>query len=538
MWDFCPICNEDTSVCQGQCQTFNQIKEAEDTMTTLNIPSQGRVRDPDDYYRKELKTYTNWRMAWIREAAQNSIDAGATLIKVSIKPGKEKITDHYGDLVDSCFITWEDNGSGLYRLDSDGNIVLFSKYLVLGESEKTSTNIGGFGWAKKLLAFAMGWYEIHSGNIVLKGKGGEWEAEESDTFVDGTRLIVHAPADQFEMRKALADWAKWSSTDTVIKLDGAKVKTFSDTMKHKGKASRAFDWADINNVDDSSSNIVVRIGGQQMFRWWGPEEMKNSVTLDIKSSDSTKFLTTNRDGMVYQYKQDINAWLKKLHRDPKSIEVLENRKVMRFGGNKGFIKLDGMTSAERDEQRDIEIQRLLDNPDAFARAMRKMKDSQAEFGDAIYDGFNMTIISTISKEIPKRFMPRTMTAPSIRMMTWWASIITLVGDIIKHSGVITPGWYFKPDARACWNRKGRTGDGAMLINPVNIDIKTGKMTNRLDNSRDCFNKMVVECAHEFTHAKGYSWHNDDFVAKNADIMGMVLNAQDRFDALWANLRGI
>ena len=62
----------------------------------------------------------------------------------------------------------------------------------------------------------------------------------------------------------------------------------------------------------------------------------------------------------------------------------------------------------------------------------------------------------------------------------------------------------------------------MLLNPVNIDTKTGKMTNRFKLDNAGFVKMVVCAIHEFGHAAGYQYHNEDFITLTEGYMEKVM----------------
>lgn len=499
-----------------------------------NIPAAGRVKDPDDYYRKELKTYSDWRQAWPREVGQNSIDAGATEILITVKASPDRVKDAYGRETDSCIITWADNGSGLYREKENGDIVLISGFLTLGGSDKDGSGVGGFGWAKKLIAFAMCSYEIHTGYIRLKGKGAEYTTEIVDEFIDGTIFIVHAPCGQFDMLTAIKKWASWTDVDCKLMLNGRKLPTFKDTYKVKGKNTTQFDWADIVTLEDTGTLITVRIGGQMMYQWWGPSDMPHNVVVDITGKDSTKYFTTNRDGLTHQYKADVNQWLKKLHKDPRSIEVRPDPTIENYGGQKGFIILEGMSDEERSKRIAEELKRLADNPDLLAEMLKKKRAKQDRFGKPVYEGFNMVVSNQTGKEIPKRFIPGEMSGPAAHWMTVWTGMILLVGDITKYNGEITPGWTFKPGVLATW--QDCRGGGRMLLNPVDIDVKTGKFTNRLDKSRPCFNRVLMTCIHEYTHAFGYNWHDESFISQLETLTGKVMNAWDRVDALWAATR--
>ncbi|MCK5342356.1 MAG: ATP-binding protein, partial [Candidatus Heimdallarchaeota archaeon] len=97
-----------------------------------------------DYFRKNARSdYASpLPFVWIREAMQNSIDAGATEIKISTEGNN---------------ITFTDNGCGM---DLD---VLTHKLLTLGGTKKESGSVGGFGKAKEVLFFSWDEWFIDTG---------------------------------------------------------------------------------------------------------------------------------------------------------------------------------------------------------------------------------------------------------------------------------------------------------------------------------------------------------------------------------------
>jgi hypothetical protein len=97
-----------------------------------------------DYFRKCARKEYSQEIPyiWTREAIQNSVDAGSSLINIT---------------VDDSFVIFEDNGHGM-----DNNIIS-DKLLTLGGSFKDSeTATGGFGKAKEVLFFCWGYWEIES----------------------------------------------------------------------------------------------------------------------------------------------------------------------------------------------------------------------------------------------------------------------------------------------------------------------------------------------------------------------------------------
>lgn len=115
----------------------------------------------DEVFANTLSMYADWREAWWREAIQNSVDAGATEIRLGVRclDENEQMIDLGTDVdpdrstedtarIAFIEVSCEDNGSGM---DQE---TLATKFLAVGGTGKGSVRssaVGGFGEAKKLL---------------------------------------------------------------------------------------------------------------------------------------------------------------------------------------------------------------------------------------------------------------------------------------------------------------------------------------------------------------------------------------------------
>ncbi len=118
------------------------------------------------------------------------------------------------------------------------------------------------------------------------------------------------------------------------------------------------------------------------------------------------------------------------------------------------------------------------------------------------------------------------------LMTRWCGIILLVGKLADYKGDIVPGWTFSLTDAASWCYSSNT----MSLNPVTIDEKTGKMTNRFKLDNSGFVDLVMLVIHEFTHAFGYKYHNEDFIQREERLTKIVMKNWDQFKALRRGLR--
>jgi len=445
------------------------------------IPVSGNVQIGPDFFQKEIRNYSRWDFAWGREVGQNSLDAGAKNIVISVKMA----------VGEACRIVWADDGCGM-SLD-----ILINKFLTLGESHKRKGATGGFGWAKTLILFAQASYIVTTGDIILKGCGGSYSYTKGNPRVEGCTIDVTIPKAAATMRNHIAEWASWTDfKGASITMNGLSVRTFAD-HEILGTKDLPFDWATLTMVkvkDGFEPRMMTRINGQMMRGESASRGVKDNIIIDIVG-DSTKYFTANRDALEYLYKSQMDKFLEELHRDPRSVVKVDESKDLKMPGKKGTISI-GFSDEELAES----LKMMMESPSHMTRELKRQ-------ASAVHEGFDIFICNETTANIPEKWMPGMMGNHGIKLMNRWTAIIQLVGQVIGFRGSVTPGWCFALDISAMWD----DWEKAILLNPVTIDAKTGKMTNRFKLDNAGFADMVISCIHEFTHADGHGYHNDEFI---------------------------
>lgn len=129
----------------------------------LTVPKQFFVEERN-------KFYANWVEAFPREFFQNSVDAGAKAIRITVDtaPGKGSFgrDPHVGHVTRFVF---EDDGHGM------NHSVLENVFFTLGASTKRDENasVGGFGRARIMQAFSQDRYSIRTRDRFVEGDGPE-----------------------------------------------------------------------------------------------------------------------------------------------------------------------------------------------------------------------------------------------------------------------------------------------------------------------------------------------------------------------------
>jgi hypothetical protein len=229
--------------------------------------------------------------AWVREAGQNSLDAGATRIDCTLSPEA---------------IAWRDNGCGMSRK------VLVEKFFALGASGKEfEDTVGGFGIAKTLLCFAHKSYTIRTRGWIVEGRKGEFNMRARGTDVKGTELSV-----QFEDGGPKLEHVKgWVSATTPARevemiVNGSKLEWYSQDYLNKLKT---FDFGEVWEGSGHEGKMFIRLHGQLMF-----EIQAHSKSLVVELND-VKYLQSNRDNMLWNEQNKLEKFAKMLMLNPNEL---------------------------------------------------------------------------------------------------------------------------------------------------------------------------------------------------------------------------
>jgi len=289
----------------------------------MNQPISGTVEIPRDYFfTMATKDYRDWQKALWREFFQNSIDAGATEIKVAtdIKTGK---------------VTISDNGTGM-TLD-----ILQNKLFCLGGTEKASGSVGAFGKAKELLFFSWPNYRIKTKSLDVTGEHNEYTIKESEKNVNGTRCTIELSEQSLESTtiETLISHGKFVAglmeTPCNISFDGHPV----ETTWHRGSFVRDLGWCQIFHTKDDTDarSLQVRINGVWMFSKFIGSDI-GAVTIEI-TKNSLECLTSNRDGLQERYQTELDEFLKRLIADTTQALKPEKQIIRRKYEGTGVIEL-------------------------------------------------------------------------------------------------------------------------------------------------------------------------------------------------------
>lgn len=265
------------------------------------------VSQPLDVYYNSNEAYSEWRTKWWREVVQNSLDARATEIRLEATEQVE------GDWLVAC----EDNGVGM------DESTLVEKFFAIGGSGKRfgqpegEETIGGFGEAKKLIAFAWPAWSIQTRDVAAQGAGIEYELSAA-TFRRGTRVAVRMPGEKHTDLAAALELLQRSALSGVrVQVEG---KTFSSWLPD-GAFVREFDLGPTtgrlyHNVAATGHHaLYVRVKGLYMFTavHLDSDSGVGALTLDVPATVARAVLQNNRDGFrSWQVRSQLDRFAREL----------------------------------------------------------------------------------------------------------------------------------------------------------------------------------------------------------------------------------
>ncbi len=543
----------------------------------VEVPSRGRTarRNParTGYIRigagfctNAIRSYTDWKEKWWREAIQNSVDAGARNIRCYAKemPGN-------GRWLVSC----EDDGIGM---DED---VIIDKFLVLGGSTKEGIEpgecTGGFGKAKELLILPWISWSIESGNVVVKGKGGEFVVEEVPSFRRGVKIEVVMPPDEHTHESAaLAFIGKCYLPKVTFTVNGRETKA----NLRRGSHVRSFaEKADLYYAKKESfyQHLLVRINGLYMFYEYLPDTVPGTAILELRGR-SIDLLKDNRDDFAdRQLNHDVSEFISRLATDAKA-ELREKKGLIRkkFKGKGKFTSasteqlraaaleaMGGMLPRGRGPRNSLvlsqsqqrEIAKVIGGMGGSEQSERPIPEyseqgaapqpappinlrTTVELVKAMLDGLKVegtTHMEAIAKavswepdfylynnlegwKVPKRFYPEKMSPNVRKLLRFWAELCRFI--LIKLNSEHEYGVGFVFDEYVSGMHVVEDNEKWLLLNPFRENRPSYGMLSLADE--DDVDTIFGIAVHEVTHmADGISYHSESYASALTKNLGKL-----------------
>lgn len=471
-----------------------------------------QIKIGSSFFAKAKNDYSDWLFAWVREIAQNGIDAphSARLVfEVDTVDGKTVATVH---------------NDGQPMTEDE----LVNKLLAIGESGKNfEGSVGGFGKAKEVLMLCHPHYTIHTGLLFVDGVGGDYDLTTIDHF-HGTKTTVwfanNVGNDLCDNIRLLASMISWSGS---LSLNGEKL----DTGFRRGRTRRDLGWAKVSSNKTFANRLVVRIGGIPMFKRY--TTYPGCLVVDLAGS-SGSCLQANRDGLRWEFAQKLDAFITEITVDKsKALRNVEPQYQL-FAGKK-FTTLSKADEEERavlaayatapevseDESSPAVKDRAVgyDDSDSWQRGIGGVTTARSVCGH------EFLIKNTTGLKVPEHYLPGSFSAYSLRLVELWRKCLLELHTIFGKGDTFSIGFLFDAENAAECESTGKFGK-VLYINPAVIVSQLNSQSRSLKrrwNFTPAGKYAIMAIAlHEYVHADGYNGHNEEYSSQLTTLQGVLM----------------
>jgi hypothetical protein len=490
-----------------------------------------RVKIGPKFFANELRVYRDWITAFWRENIQNSFDAGAHRIDITIGEGSCPETKS---------VIVSDNGCGMTRE------TLEEVYFTLGETTKNDANsVGGFGKARILTCFAQKRYVLRTNKLYVEGSGAEYKITDTETFHKGVQLEVEVFHKGRDIESPLKDYLQHCNlTGCQVYINGVRWTDFTHLNRHE----RSLSFGEVYTNKSRTAGILVRVNGVHMFKPYTSAPFL--VIIEVHPHMSRNVLQANRDGLLTDSQDELESFIAELNinkqsalREKKSKSIRyegtgtfttmrrpkeENDEVVAFGdglragmedGDPQFIQTQGRLHSSGYETEEtvcrleVPIFNVMVEDDTHSEKVRRVIDS--------YYPHNWDLLGEIGWRWNKSRTEKQFFRAGVdkyKLLVVWKAACEKMIDLLQNKLDRGPdrlewgvGWYFSDTGGAC--HKQDAGIHWLLLNPC---MEDGTMRFGLSSKRDMV-KLISWAAHEVTHIV-CSDHDERFANTLNDLM--------------------
>lgn len=480
------------------------------------------VTIPESHFLKSAKKqHSDLDTVIIREALQNSVDAGAKRIDI-------KVDDESFEIID--------DGHGM----DESRMV--EAMLTFGGTYKEGNSIGGFGAAKEVLLFPHKSYRLISRDVHVEGKVLEYELKRTESSFPGTSLKFWFHSDyQFKassfLRKTEDYLASCDLCSIKIYVNG---KQFSN-WNRKGSLVRDLGWGLLycRSTRQSNDQLIVRVNGVTMFRVW-VSSIKKSLVLELTES-STDVLVANRESLRWEKQNRLSELIEEITVDKSSFGKLYDAKICVPGRFRSFTELVELVeetevqdipeepevfvdqvlgklrevSEEKYEEVAAKVMNSTDKLGALKEGVTALLDSSDVSLDAECD-FYIDVRDKGYNTLPLWLYPSKMGKQKSRLIKLWKRCLQLVMRANGIEMAFCIGWILDVECEAKYSRKNDVN--IFQINP----------NSKLPQPKSSFLKLLAVAAHEIAHTQ-YKYHDENFTGYYEKLLTTTLI---KLDSWW------
>jgi hypothetical protein len=410
------------------------------------------VSIPSSFFLNEAKhEYYDYQTRLVQELLQNSLDAGATVVRLTF---------------DALGYKCEDNGSGMTQ-DR-----MVTALLTMGGSVKESGATGGFGAAKKLLLFAHASFAIHSNDTLVCGNGLSYRFHPC-LARKGTEIgAVWANASDFNLieTKARRLLAKCNFNNRAKVYVNGELFTDYATARH-AKTVEGVGEIYANKAQVLGQNeVLVLHNGLFMFDRYITD--LNRKVIVMVTGPSTNIFTQNRDGFKGDLRQKFDNLLTEMAIDKKSVVKPKARKFILQGTDAFISFISKKFTISPGIQAAINSVRLSGgnfSPASFAEAVaQKVEASSVSFAEKataqamatyvrqndakVQTDFHFDLADSSFRKVPAKFLPNAGKPKYTSLAQTWK---VCVREVLKANGLdqnFVIGFTFSSEAVATYQK--------------------------------------------------------------------------------------
>lgn len=500
---------------------------------------------PDGYFLKSIqREYSDYKTALWRELIQNSRDAKASRIDVTISEDGFR---------------FQDNGRGM------NHTVLVEGMYALGGSVKDADAVGGFGQAKNIVTLCHDQHSIRTQDLLSTGSGINYDIQEGLEYFHGT--VVTA--------KVNSNYG-WSVSEQIGRLErvilrselpniqffinGVQYHHYSPKGRKVGRGCR--DWCSLYSLrtDYNVYSIAVRVNGVYMFDQYLPGDgIKRKLTIELQG-DTKQLLTSNRDGLRQEYQNSLGEIMADILQNSSAFKAKKPRRFVYRGENGGLwfqIKQMLVEQAEipTDVVRELDFQTIEDSLEdqtisqgehveavietitkqldelGHVESVERIASMVSEVRENVETVFNNTgiqhdflidLADSNYQNIPVKYQPGQMGKRAEKLAKLWKYAIQTVMELDgRIEGAYQIGFKFDKDQVACRENADRP------IYWMNPDSERFEFTKMGDLAISVLQVACHEVAHHYVDT-----HNEAFINKSEDLFMEIVQTIRNFNA-WA-----
>jgi len=489
------------------------------------------------FFKNEFDHYANWHLAYIREAAQNSLDT----------PHTTKFEFTANEVDGDTIVSFTNDGD---PMDED---VLVNKLLALGESGKNFVGdgegtVGGFGKAKILLYMSHKSYAIRTGTLEVRGAGGEYDLIRDLPYFHGTRSEVVMAGGQSDKLgrefEKFCCYGQWSGTMT---WNGKPVVM----NMRKGNPRRELGFASVYTNKQMPYRMVVRMGGIPMFVQ--SINLDRCVVVEL-CGKSDQILTANRDGLKYPHSSQLSNFVTELAVDKRSALKARNPKYRHYDGSRlchrkirenvfkvsDILDLEAILQARddlADELADDECGPITrTDSEVSTRGSTKaaaLVASQVERVNKATIGDEFVIKNDTDMVIPTYYRPdeTDFSSYSRKLARIWGRLMLQMHRTFDVEAEFAIGFIFADDKQLAEHEKGQFGTvyyiaPARLVEQSSSRSKSWQKQWKLTDR----NQLIMTALHEFVHGGGgrCDMHDEEYANRLTDVAAKLMDNKKDF----------